>query len=186
MTGNRRIQNHRTGWRVRRRGIAAAFVAVLVSLAVLRFFVFPSTSRADSGGELVVLLGPVYRGSAIDFTAHSWTGADTTILVSEGRFCPTQQFRRASRATIHCFRAEPATTQGEARFAAGYANRHHFRSIALVTTRDHMTRAELRFRRCWSGGLVPIAIPESTSRVISRVPYQAAALVKALTWERGC
>ena len=134
----------------------------------------------------MVILGGIYRGDRVDYTRATWTSDRTTILASEPAHCPKARIHSHSQATVVCFIADPLTTRGEARFAADYARLHHFPSITVVTTADHVTRARLRFARCWSGPLAVVSAPDSREDVLRHLPYQSAALVKAMLWERGC
>ena len=49
----------------------------------------------------------------------------------------------------------------------------------VVVTADQVLRARLRFERCFAGEVVVVAAPTSRWDVLARVPYQAAATLKA-------
>jgi hypothetical protein len=88
--------------------------------------------------------------------------------------------------TVLCFHAEPNTTQGEARWIGAEAARRKWRSVVLVTTPDQAWRARLRTIRCF-GGQVYVATAHLSQREWPlQIPYQWAASVKAVVFQRAC
>jgi uncharacterized SAM-binding protein YcdF (DUF218 family) len=87
---------------------------------------------------------------------------------------------------VTCFEPNPATTRGEAEFAARLAMRYHWRSIALVTTAPQDTRARLRMRRCFAGHVYVVNAPLTTYQWPAEVVYEWAATIKALFLQPGC
>ena len=69
---------------------------------------------------------------------------------------------------------------------ARLAAEHGWRSITVVTSRDQITRARIRIRRCWKGPLRVVAVPTPLLSVPYSTVYEVAALVKAETLQRGC
>jgi hypothetical protein len=87
---------------------------------------------------------------------------------------------------IECFRPDPETTRGEARYIAALAAQRHWDSIILVTTPDQAWRAHLRVSRCFPGAVYNATAPLRWQDWFRQVPYQWAASIKALTVERTC
>jgi uncharacterized SAM-binding protein YcdF (DUF218 family) len=87
---------------------------------------------------------------------------------------------------IECFHSVPWTTRGEARFIAALAAKRHWRSIILVTTPDQAWRADLRFSRCFPGSIYNATASLRWHDWFRQIPYQWAASIKALTYERAC
>ena len=93
---------------------------------------------------------------------------------------------RTGGVTIICFKPSPDTTQGEAEATAKLAREHGWQSLVLVTTPDQTWRAELRFRRCFSGQLYGVTTPLPRSQWPYAIAYQWAAATKAELANRQC
>jgi hypothetical protein len=61
---------------------------------------------------------------------------------------------------VLCFRADPQTTQGEARSIAALAHRHHWNRILVVMPTTQASRARLRIVRCYSGQVLEVGVPD--------------------------
>ncbi|MDQ3610583.1 MAG: YdcF family protein [Actinomycetota bacterium] len=59
----------------------------------------------------------------------------------------------AGRAITACFSPDEATTRGEARRLSALARARGWRSLAVVTSTFHVTRARLLVSRCHRGDL---------------------------------
>ena len=92
----------------------------------------------------------------------------------------------APNVTVLCFHAEPNTTRGEAHYIAEEAARRHWRSVVLVTTPDQAWRARLRVVRCFDGEVYVVTSHLAVLDWLRQIPYQWAATVKALVFERSC
>jgi len=88
--------------------------------------------------------------------------------------------------TVLCFHAEPNTTRGEAHYIAAEAARRNWTSIVLVTTPDQALRARLRTMRCFGGEVYVATSPLPAQNWPRQIPYQWAATLKALVFERAC
>ena len=87
---------------------------------------------------------------------------------------------------VICFQPTPDTTQGEAEATARFAKQYRWRSIVLVTTPDQIWRAELRFRRCYSGETYAVSTPLPVLKWPFMIAYQWVATVKAELVNRSC
>jgi hypothetical protein len=87
---------------------------------------------------------------------------------------------------VLCFQPVPDTTQGEAEATAGLAREYGWHSIALLTTPDQTWRAELRFRRCYSGSIYGVTTPLPLHLWPFMIAYQWAATAKAELINRSC
>jgi len=96
--------------------------------------------------------------------------------------CP----RPTPQVKLTCFYPSPATTQGEVEFAARLAARHHWHSLALVTTVPQATRARLRLERCFPGHVYAVTSPISADVWPWAITYEWGALLKALVLQRSC
>ena len=175
---------------VRRRGWRRLIVALLVLVAILavatvRLFVWPAQGMPAHVDAIVVLGGPGDRlGKGLELARQDRA---PVLAISEGLEVPPSLCRphREDKQVI-CFQPAPLTTQGEAQFAGGLARQYHWRSIVLVTTPDQDTRARIRFKRCFGGGLYVVTTPLPASKWIYQLAYQWAATAKALVLQRSC
>jgi hypothetical protein len=85
-----------------------------------------------------------------------------------------------------CFRPQPFTTQGEARWLGAMAAARGWHRVMVVVSTSQATRVRLRIRRCYSGSLRIVTIPIRPTRIPKLVTYEWGALVKALAVQRGC
>jgi uncharacterized SAM-binding protein YcdF (DUF218 family) len=89
-------------------------------------------------------------------------------------------------AAVLCFQPDPATTQGEAEATARLARQYDWHSIVLLTTPDQTWRAELRFRRCYSGSIYGVTTRLPLHLWPFQIAYQWAATAKAELVSRSC
>jgi hypothetical protein len=177
-------KRHRLG-RSRRLLVIAAVLLVFFGAVTDRLYVEPRSDKPLNHG-LIVVLGSLHRGDRLELAGHL-ADQQHVLLLSIDRYCPapvTVAFR--PYADAQCFRPDPFTTRGEARYAATYAREHGFNGITVITTADQVSRARLRFKRCWSGALAVVAASASNWTVLTRVPYEIGASIKAETLQRGC
>ena len=92
------------------------------------------------------------------------------------------------RGRATCFRAQPFTTRGEARYVARLARRRNWRSLIVVTSRYHVTRARLLYSRCYDGELTVVGATPNHEPigVATRTIHEWGGLLNALTFERDC
>ena len=63
---------------------------------------------------------------------------------------------------VVCLRPDPDSTLAEARAAAGLVAARRWQTVVVVTSRSHISRARLLFRRC---------VPAEISMVATEPPY---------------
>ncbi|HZS25138.1 MAG TPA: YdcF family protein [Gaiellaceae bacterium] len=119
-------------------------------------------------------VAPVLALSTVQRTKH-WPQAQ--------RLCAA---RRYAGATVVCFTAQPFSTAGEARTLARLARQRGWRSIVVVTSRFHVTRAHMLFRRCWHGPLSFVAAPSPWWQLPVEWASETGKLAVQLTVQRGC
>jgi uncharacterized SAM-binding protein YcdF (DUF218 family) len=171
----------------RPRLIAAALAVVVVAVGAIdvRLFVVPRSEPPASSDAFVVLGGDTFSTRLEAGLKLAREYPDSTLVVSTpGRSrCPRGL---VPRSRLICFDPDPSTTQGEAREAARLALAHGWTSMTVVTTADQVWRARLRFSRCWNGDLRVAQAPTSVWIRIREVPYEMAATVKAVVFQRTC
>jgi uncharacterized SAM-binding protein YcdF (DUF218 family) len=171
----------------RRRRIFAAGMVLIVALAVVtaRLLVWPATGMPSRVSAIVMMDGPGDRLTVALRLAREHRAP--MLVVSQGwkgygSPCPAG----VPGVKLICFEPNPGDTRGEAEFAGRLAERYHWQSVVLVTTREQDTRARIIMGRCFTG---PIYVM-TTSRPFLDWPYQIAygwgALFKALFVYRSC
>lgn len=87
---------------------------------------------------------------------------------------------------VVCFRADPYSTRGEARAVARLARQHGWRSLVVVTSGYHVTRARTLFRRCFAGRVAVTGVGYDRRWLPLDLALETAKLVRAETTSRGC
>lgn len=178
-------RQRRPRWRLLIVGAALALAAL--SVATARLFVWPPHGMPARADAIVMLNGP---GDRLDTALKlAWEHRVPVVVISQsspfwghGSICAPE----IPGVRVICFDPNPATTRGEAEFAARLAKRYHWHSIALVTTAPQDTRARLRMRRCFAGHIYVVNAPLTTYQWPAEVVYEWAATIKALFLQPGC
>jgi uncharacterized SAM-binding protein YcdF (DUF218 family) len=175
---------------IRRRWVVASLLALIIFGAVTdRLFVRPVLAPVPPRVDAIVELGgegmegrdrlalELARAHQAPFLVQS------TVVEEAGahRCLPP-----VPDVTILCFHADPDTTRGEAHYIAEEAERRHWKSIVLATTPDQAWRARLRTTRCFGGDVYVATSPLPVKSWMRQIPYQWAATVKAVVFERAC
>lgn len=115
-------------------------------------------------------------------------GRSRVLVVSEGlpTVPPGLCTQHARAVVVICFNPDPGTTQGEAEYVSRLAKQHGWRSLVLVTTPDQIWRAELRFRRCFSGDVYGVTTPLPASQWPFAIAYQWGSTIKAVIVNASC
>jgi hypothetical protein len=88
---------------------------------------------------------------------------------------------------VSCFHAVPATTRGEAEEIRRLARQHGWKSITIVTSTYHISRARMIVKRCFNGRLDMVAAHKGISLWSwpYQYAYQSAGYLKAFL-QPGC
>ena len=175
---------------LRRRVVRWLLVALLLVLAWLAatayLFVWPPTDSIGPA-DAVVVLGSRSRPERLPEGLRLMHEHIAPVLVlmtpPAGPLC-----HRKARFEIICLNPKPFSTRGEARGVARLAERHGWHSLAVVTSRWHVTRARVLLRRCYHGSLRLAGANPSDNAVEygEDVAQEWAGLLYALTLARGC
>lgn len=87
---------------------------------------------------------------------------------------------------VLCFHANPYSTRGEARFAAALMKRRGWKRVVVVTSRYHVLRARMDFRRCVDGDVDGVGASTSLGKWIAGVVQEWPKLGYALVLAQGC
>ncbi|NQX26205.1 YdcF family protein [Microbacteriaceae bacterium VKM Ac-2854] len=172
-----------------RRLLAIALAVVLLgALAGLPIYVLPHTDPVPERADAIVVLGPATRSRtdlARDLAAQ---GVSDTLLISvwasDAAAHPDERDVEACNEPelrVFCFTADPATTQGEARALASYAEKYGWKRVVVITQTPHITRARMLLERCWGGRLLMVSSgePHEWPEYIYEYGYQTAGFIKA-------
>jgi uncharacterized SAM-binding protein YcdF (DUF218 family) len=175
-----------------RRPVRRALVAIALLLLLLlflafsaRLFVWPARNQPSHADAIVVFGGDgprVDKGVALASRHYA-----PVLLVSEAE---SEELSgcvpRIKGIEVVCFRPQPLSTQGEARYVARLAATRHWRRIIAVTSTAQDSRARLRLKRCYDGQVLVVTVRPSLPRWGLDVLYEWGALMKALIFQTGC
>lgn len=165
--------------------LAGLGVIVVATGLTARLFLWPASDSPRQVDAVVVLSGDrgerLARGLALVRAGVSSTlvldGAPDSQLVLE--LCEGGQ-----PFEVVCLRPEPDSTRYEARAAARLASERGWRSVAVVTTTAHLTRAGVLFRRCMDTSVLMVEGRRWPS--LELVVHEWLGLGQALLLARGC
>jgi hypothetical protein len=149
-------------------------------------FVWPSLdpikgARADA---ILVMGGPGPRLQVALKLAKQHAAPVMLVSVASVRWnCPKLE---VPGVRVQCFRPDPFSTQGEARYVANQARLHGWQSVIVVSSVPQSTRARLRVQRCFHGTVKVVAAQPPVASWVYGVFYEWGALTKALVWQRSC
>jgi uncharacterized SAM-binding protein YcdF (DUF218 family) len=152
-----------------------------------RLFVWPELPALPARTDAIIeLAGPGDRDAAALALArdHRAPVLIQSTVVEEAR--TNTCLPSIPDVTIMCFHPAPATTRGEARYIGALAARRQWRSVIIVTSRDHAWRARLRVSRCFPGEVYVSTTLLPALAWLWQIPYQWSATAKALVFQADC
>jgi uncharacterized SAM-binding protein YcdF (DUF218 family) len=174
------------------RALAALAVAVwaawLAAAAVL--FGFPSVDHPRRADAIVVLSGE--RGNRLAKGLElARTRVAPVLVISDGLAAGWTQANRLCRRgggafRVVCVEPQPDSTRGEAETVARLARARHWRSLVLVTSTYHVTRARILFERCFPGRVQAVGTRYPLHQIPSMLVSEMAKLLYELTFARSC
>jgi uncharacterized SAM-binding protein YcdF (DUF218 family) len=165
-------------------GLAVVIFAVWV-FGQFWLFVYPK-SDPTTQSDLIVVLGGNQDRVRVRTALELGNQYPTSTLLMSVYPGDCARLTAGTKAKIVCFQPKPFTTQGEARYATAYAKAHGSKSMLVIVTADQLSRARIRFERCWKGTLAVHAVDAPLRSVLHQLPYENAAMAKALIWQRSC
>ncbi len=173
--------------------LVLASLITVASIATDRLFVNPRYDTVRRSDAVVVIAGGPWRlRKGIELVERrtapllivsnpngkwAYKGEAPHLCDGHGRKRPYE---------VICFDPVPESTQGEARFVKRIAAERHLRSIIVVTSYFHVTRARIEMRRCYKGRLAVIGTPLQTVKKWFWVALEWPKLAYAETLNRGC
>jgi uncharacterized SAM-binding protein YcdF (DUF218 family) len=170
----------------------AVLIAAWVALSLVLFVRPPAEHGAPAHADAVIVLSGgrdrlppalalVRRGVAPVLAISSVSRTRPWRLGR--RVCAS---RRYARAKVICFDAQPYSTRGEAEAVERLAREHQWRRIVIVTSRFHVTRARMLFRRCFDGGISMVGVPSTWWKLPRDWLDETTKLAYQLTVQRSC
>lgn len=192
---NGRDSPKRAGKRPRswRRGLLKLLLGLLLIWLVGCYLVVaePTVNKPAKVDAILVLGPPDVDGRAQAAYALARAHYASTVVVSVGA-AKQLRTRTACRNQdpafqVICFSPEPATTQGEAEEIGRLARQHGWKSVIVVTSKYHISRARLIVERCLPGKVLMVAAPgkPSVTKWAYEFAYQSGAYLKAFR-HPGC
>jgi hypothetical protein len=164
--------------------VSAVFVAFLAGSLAL--FVYPSTDQPRHVDGILSLNGGDETARESEAVSLAENGVAPVLLFSRGSLANDTPCPKVPRVSVVCFVDVTDNTRGEARWAAHYAERHHWHSLLIVPGRAQATRARLLVERCFSGQVVVTPATESLREIPGDVFHEWGGLFAALLIYRGC
>jgi uncharacterized SAM-binding protein YcdF (DUF218 family) len=172
--------------------VLAVLVAAWIVLCLVLFVWPPGRSSAPAHADAVVVLsGERSRlPPALDLIRR---GVAPVLALSSVQKTPTWRqarelcsARRYADARVVCFLAKPFSTRGEARGVAALAKERNWRSVVVVTSTFHVTRAKMLFGRCYNGRTTFVGTPTPWWKLPEEWAFETGKLAVQLTAERSC
>jgi uncharacterized SAM-binding protein YcdF (DUF218 family) len=130
-----------------------ALVPVLLAISFVPL-VWPDTDEPSPADAVVILSGdhgerlPIAMSLVEKGLVRTVVFVGTIDRAEEDVLCRTPQ-----RVEYVCLRPEPDNTREEARAAARLAQSRRWREIVVVTSKFHVVRSSVAFRRCFDGNV---------------------------------
>ena len=169
--------------------VVVPLLVVAWAAVVARFVLWPVQDSPRRADAVVVLAGDHLRlGKALELMTRRVAPA---LVISDGLAPGWRDANRLCRGgggrfRVLCFRPEPYSTRGEARAVARMAAARGWRSVLVVTSTYHVTRARLLFDRCVGARVSVTGSTYRRSLIPLEVFLEPAKLVYALAFARGC
>ncbi len=172
----------------RRRALVTAGVCAVGLWAGLtaKLFVWPALDELDQvhADAVLVLGGPGDRVALGEELARRHAAPWLVVSVASVEWdCPHLE---VPGVRVLCFRPDPFSTQGEARYFGAQARQHGWRSVVVVSSVPQATRARLRVKRCFPGRVQVVGARLGWPQFVYGVVYEWGALAKAVLWQVSC
>ena len=161
------------------------FLVVFVT-ATLALFVYPPSDLPRHVDGILSLNGPNEEAREVLAVSLAEKGYAPVLLFSQGSRANDSPCPKVPRISVVCFFDVTNNTRGEARWAAQYAERHHWHSLLIVPGRVQATRARLLVERCFSSQVVVVPATQPIGDLPGDVLHEWGGLLAALLIYRGC
>jgi DUF218 domain len=172
---------------IRRAAVAVcAVVMVAFAAATARLFIWPPTAAPRHADAVVVFGGRSKRERIPTALRLMNRGLARTLVITapppRGDICADRK-----RFEVLCLVPKPFDTRGDARTVASLARRRRWRSLVLVTSTYHLTRAHMLLSRCYRGTVYVVgARPPASLDWAEQIAHEWGGLVYDWAFDRGC
>lgn len=167
--------------------VAITVAAVLSAMATARLFLWARTDVVTTADAVFVLSGDHGDRIAKGLELMAAGVAPTLVLDGEPDLRSVADLCTSPRPyEIICLRPDPDSTRAEARAGAQLARERGWRRVAVVTSKEHVVRAGLLFRRCVAGEVKMVGTAPPLPTPPSAITHERLGLLAALTLHRGC
>lgn len=176
--------------RIRRILLATCLLLTAAVIGGLPVYVRPQVDQLRYADAILILGGPGDQRYpfGVDLGVEGWA---PSVVVSNPKpdhprltsYCATPH----AGFKLYCFAPDPETTKGEARELRRLASQYGWRTIIVVTSRPHISRARFILQQCFDGNLVMVASPAHMSAAgwAYQYVYQTAGYLRAAL-QPGC
>lgn len=171
------------------RAFLRLFALLTASGAVLAWMVIWPPTTVPVAADAVVLLSGDGGRLPEALRLMDLEVAPTLVFVGEPDILAVVDLcRDAQQFEVVCLKPSPDTTQTEAQATGELARSRRWKSIVLVTSRYHLTRARLLFKRCFDGTVHTVGDPPGYGPAFARrqIVHEWLGLVHATVLARGC
>jgi uncharacterized SAM-binding protein YcdF (DUF218 family) len=164
--------------------------ALLVAAAALlgAMVVWPPIRQPASADAVVLLSGDPARLTLARRLMDAGT-APTLVMAGRPDTGPVAALCTEPQPfKVVCLRPAPDTTRTEAEVTGQLAQSRRWRSMVVVTSRYHATRARMLFRRCFGGTVDAVGDPPTygSGFALRQIAHEWLGLVHASLMARGC
>jgi uncharacterized SAM-binding protein YcdF (DUF218 family) len=180
----------RSARRLRALALVTVVLLGLFTVLSLRLFVWPATSSTTRADAVLVFAGGSGERQAAGARLVR-SGLAPVLVISDGgvRNSPSARAcRQPFGLKVVCVTPLVSSTTSEARTFAALAQRERWRSVIMVTTTYHLSRARLALGRCYRGKVATATVAPTVPvpALAPKILREWAALVVAGTVQRGC
>lgn len=152
-----RVGKPKRRWRRVFLSLLAVVLTLVLAWGVAGYVLLVKPSlNAPRHVDAVIVLGPPTADGRFDVGYQLVKSGYASTLVVSGPTPNVPQLKELchdgiAKAKIICFQPEPRTTRGEAQKIEELAQRYRWKSIMVVTSTYHVSRARTIIQRCFSG-----------------------------------
>ncbi len=172
--------------------VKVVLALLLLWLAACFLVVAEPSVNSPTRSDAILVLGPPLVDGRLDealrLAGQHYAG---TVVISIGWAKGRQRIPACANDNpayqVICFEPKPTTTRGEAEEIGSLARAHHWRSVLVVTSKYHVSRARLIVRRCMPGTVRVVSTTSdmSVGDWLYQFAYQTGGFAKALL-HRSC
>ena len=164
----------------------ACLLGVIAALTAF-FLIWPRTD-APTNADAIVVFGGEHPERLAEGVRLAREGLAAVLVTSDPPDPDEAVCRDTAAVDVVCIDPQPPTTREEAREVSKLAARRGWRSLVLVTSTYHVTRARMLLKRCYRGRVSVVAkrADEGFVRTLDRFAHEWGGLGYALLYARGC